>query len=96
MDQFPNLFLLLLQALEAAEKAGAAVYGEEGAACGKTAGEAAARDIAARLGRDLGELAGEVKDDLSFIICGPMIPLIRRPGLVLERPPGLRPGWLRL
>ena len=52
---------MLLQALEAAEKAGAAVYGEEGAACGKTAGEAAARDIAARLGRDLGELAGEVR-----------------------------------
>ena len=48
------------QAIEAAEKAGAAICGEEGAACGKTAGEAAARDIAARLGRDLGAVAGEV------------------------------------
>ena len=54
---------LSCQAIEAAEKAGAAICGEEGAACGKAAGEAAARDIAARLGRDLGQLAGEVRED---------------------------------
>ena len=53
------LELVVGQAVEAAEAAGAAVYGEEGAALGRAAGEAAAKEIAARLGRELGEKAGE-------------------------------------
>jgi len=49
---------VMIQAIEAAEKAGQAIFGEEGAACGKAAGEAAAKEIASRLGKELGEAAG--------------------------------------
>merc|ERR1711892_359063 len=52
------LVAVMAQAIEAATKAGEAIFGEEGAACGKTAGENAAKEIALRLGRELGEAAG--------------------------------------
>ena len=55
---FRSFNTTLLQAVEAAETAGAAVFAAEGAAVGRVAGEAAARAVAARLGRELGETAG--------------------------------------
>ncbi len=45
--------------MAAAEKAGAAIFGDVGKALGREAGEKAAREIAAKLGRELGAEAGD-------------------------------------
>jgi hypothetical protein len=45
--------------LAAAEKAGAAIFGDIGKKLGREAGEKAAREIAAKLGRELGAEAGD-------------------------------------
>ena len=50
---------VLQEALAAAEKAGAAIFGDVGKALGREAGEKAAREIAAKLGRELGAEAGD-------------------------------------
>jgi len=49
---------VMAQAIDAAEKAGSAICGEEGAICGRAAGEIAAREIAERLGKQMGQEAG--------------------------------------
>jgi hypothetical protein len=49
----------LKEALAAAEKAGAAIFGDIGKKLGREAGEKAARAIAAKLGRELGAEAGD-------------------------------------
>jgi len=49
---------VMTQAVQSAAKAGEAIFGEEGAICGKAAGEVAAREVAEQLGKKLGEDVG--------------------------------------